>query len=71
MFCKDIVVEVRYKIGTRVRIEFTPAIDGLGQNIFKSNQKYHFLEPISSARLLFSEPITMEYFVYICRLVPR
>ena len=33
---------VRYKIQTRVSKEFTPAIDRLGQNMFKSCQKHHF-----------------------------
>ena len=43
---------MHYKIQTLVSKEFTHAIDCLGQNMYKSSKKYHFLEQISSAQML-------------------
>ena len=60
--------EVHYKIQIHVTKEFTPAIDRLGQNILKSGKKKHFfLELINQGtQLLLFQPITMDYFAYLC-----
>ena len=59
-------------IQTRVSQEFTPAANHLGHKKFESRQNNpFFLKPISSARVLFFQPMAMEYLSNFTRMVPR